>query len=100
MSAILNNPIRKTLTASAGSASETFNSIGLCHQILVEPNTSTTQYDFSLTDSGSTVVFSQTSEVGKLNELITLPLSGGYTLSIDNATVDEDFSVLIVVRNS
>ena len=97
---ILNNRIIKTLTASSGSASDTFTSHGLCHQILVKPATSTTQYDVSLTDVGSVVVFKRTSEVGTMNELITLPLAGAYTVSIDNATVNEDHTVLIVVRNS
>ena len=97
---ILNNRISKTLTASSGSASDTFNAQGLCQQILVKPATSSTQYDISLTDSGSVVVFKRTSEVGILNELITLPLVGNYTVAIDNATADEDHEVLIVVRNS
>jgi len=97
---ILNNPIRKTLTASSGSASDTFTTHGLCHQILVEPTTSSTQYDLSITDSGSTKVFEQTGEEGTVNELVILPLSGAYTITLANATVDEDFTVLIVVRNS
>lgn len=100
MSSILNNRILKTLTASSGSASDTFTSHGLCHQILVKPDTASTQYDFSLTDSNSLVVFKRTSEVGTLNEFITLPLTGAYTVAIDNATVDEAHTVLILVRNS
>ena len=97
---MLNNPIHKTLTPASGSASTTFNTHGLCHQILVKPTTASTQYDLSLTDSSSLVVFKRTSKVGTLNELITLPLSGNYTVAIDNATVDEDHKILIVVRNS
>ncbi|KKK63210.1 hypothetical protein LCGC14_2996590 [marine sediment metagenome] len=97
---ILNNPIRKTLTPDTGSASDTFTTHGLCHQILVKPTTASTQYDISLTDSGSVVVFKRTSEVGTMNEFITLPLVGAYTVAINNATVDEDHTVLIVVRNS
>jgi len=97
---ILNNPIRRTLTASSGSASDTFSATGICHQILVKPTTSTTQYDVSLTDSNSVVVFKRTSEVGTMNELVTLPLVGAYTVAIDNATVDEDHTVLIIVRNA
>lgn len=100
MSTILNNPIRKTLTASSGSASDTFKTQGLCHQILVKPATASTQYDISLTNSGSVVVFKRTSEVGTMNELITLPLAGAYTVAIDNATNDEDHTVLMVIRNS
>jgi len=97
---ILINPIRRTLTPATGSASDTFGTQGLCYQILVNPTTSTTQYDVSLTDPGSVVVFKRTSEVGTLNELISLPMSGAYTVAIDNATVDEDHTVLIMVRNS
>jgi len=97
---ILGNPIRKTLTASSGSASDTFSTHGLCHQILVKPATSSTQYDFSITDVGDVVVFESTSEVGTMNELITLPLFGAFTIAIANATVDEDHTVLMVIRNS
>jgi len=97
---ILNNPIRKTLTASSGSASDTFTTQGICLQILVKPATSSTTYDFSLTDPGSVVVYKRTSETGTLNDLITLPLAGIYTAAIANATVDEAHTVLMVVRNS
>lgn len=97
---ILNNPIRKSLTPDGGSVSDTFSATGLCHQILVKPATASTQYDISLTDSASVVVFKRTSEVGTMNELITLPLAGAYTFAIDNATVDEAHTVLMVVRNS
>jgi hypothetical protein len=97
---ILNNHIRKTLTASSGSASDTFTASGTCQQILVNPTTSTTQYDVTMTDSGSIDIFSRTSEESTMNEFVTLPVSGTYTFAIDNATVDEAFDVLIVVRNS
>lgn len=97
---ILNNPIRKTLTADSGSASDTFTSHGVCLQILVKPDTSSTQYDISLTDPGSVVVFKRTSMVGTTNEFISLPMAGAYTVAIDNATVDEDHTVLLMVRNS
>jgi len=98
--AILNNPITKTLTASTGSASDTFSTQGLCRQILVKPDTATTQYDVSLINSSSIVVFKRESEIGTLNELITLPMHGAYTVAIDNATVDEDHAILIIVQNS
>jgi hypothetical protein len=98
--AILNNPIRRTLTASSGSDSDTFTSNGLLHQIYFKPATSTTQYDVTLTDGGSVDVFKRTSEVGTLNEFVTLPVQGAYTLSLANATVDEAFTVLLMVRNS
>jgi uncharacterized protein YfaP (DUF2135 family) len=97
---ILNNQIRRTLTASGGSDSDTFSATGICQQIYVKPATSSTQYDVTLTDSGSTDVYSRTSEESTMNEFVTLPVAGAYTISIANATVDEAFEVLIVVRNS
>ncbi len=65
---ILNTPVRKTLTASSGSASSTFDTQGLCQQVVVKPTTASTQYDVSITDSGSLVIFKRTSEVGTMNE--------------------------------
>jgi hypothetical protein len=97
---ILNNQIRRILTTSSGSASDTFTAQGTCQQVFVKPATSTTQYDVTLTDSDSLVVFERTSEVGTLNDFITLPVSGAYTISIANATVDESHKVLVAVRNS
>lgn len=97
---ILNNRVKRTLTTSSGSDSDTFTAQGICHQILVKPATSSTQYDVSLTDTNSIVVFNNTDEVGTMNEFIALPVSGAYTISVDNATADEAFTVLIVIRNS
>jgi hypothetical protein len=98
--AILINPVRKTLTASSGAASDTFSAIGTCQQIVVTPTTSTTGYDFSITDADSVVVFQMTDEVGTMNEDVDLPLAGTYTIALANATVDEAHKVLIKVRNS
>ena len=97
---ILNNAIKRTLTASSGSASETFTTQGICYQIIVKPETASTQYDIQLIDFNSLVVYKRASEVGTLNDLTSLPLSGTYTVSIDNSTVDEDFIILVMVRNS
>ena len=100
MTAILNNPIRKTVTPSSGSVSETFSTHGLCHQILVKPSTASTQYDVSILNSDSVTVFKRSDEEATFNELMILPLSGNYTITIDNATVDEEFIILVIVRNS
>lgn len=96
---MLINPIRRTLTTSSGVASDTFGSMGICHQILVAPATSSTGYTVTLTDPGSVVVFKRTSEVGTLNDEVVLPLAGNYTIDLSSASADEDFTILISVRN-
>ena len=97
---ILFNQITQTVTTSTGTVSGSFTSNGICHQIIVKPTTSSTQYDFKITNSLNMDIYSVDSEVGKWNDLLTLPMVGIYTYTIDNATADEDFTVVLEVRNS
>ena len=70
----------------------------LCHNVIVDPTTSNTQYDFQIINPDSQVIFERTSETGTLSELTSLPLYGNYTLKILNATVDEPFAINLVSR--
>ena len=70
----------------------------LVQNVIVVPETSTTEYDFQIINPDGAVIYERTDEVGTLSELIQLPMLGAYTLKILNATVDEDFSFTLVAR--
>ena len=70
----------------------------LTHNVIVVPETQTTQYDFQIINPDGAIVFETTGITGTLSELTILPMLGNYTLKILNATVDEDFSFTLVAR--
>jgi len=71
---------------------------GLLQQVVVKPATLTTMYDFALINDKSDVVYNRTDMTGELNEEIVMPMHGVYTMRIQNATEDEVFTVLLLLR--
>uniref|UniRef100_A0A6M3L572 Uncharacterized protein n=1 Tax=viral metagenome TaxID=1070528 RepID=A0A6M3L572_9ZZZZ len=69
----------------------------LCQQIYVKATTSTTVFDVSIIDPDSITVRKFTNIVGVMNDITPFPMSGINTIEIDNATVDEPFTVLVCV---
>ena len=69
----------------------------LCQQIYVKATTSTTVFDVSIIDPDSVFVRKFTDITGTLNDLTPFPIAGINTVEIDNATVDEAFTVLVCV---
>jgi hypothetical protein len=96
---MLFNLIKISGSTSSGTLSGTFTSCGELQQIFIKPTTATTQYDFRITDADGLNIYHTTAEIGTLNDLLTLPLSGGYSWTIENATADEAFDGKIGVRN-
>ena len=89
-----------TAVAGAASTNITVNN-AICHQIFVSPATATTTYDVTLTDIYNNVVYTREDVRGELNDVDTGLLSyGNFTLSIQNASADEDFTYLLVFRES
>lgn len=90
-----------TVTASSGSAAQTIVAGGnICYDIFVKATTSTTTFDVSLTDIYDNVVYVRSDVTGELNEQLQKLTYGNWTLSIDNASVDEDFKILLLFRES
>ena len=84
-----------TVSGETGSAN-TGNIRGLVRQILVKPDTETTQYDISITNPAGIVVYRRTSETGTLSEPLSMPIRGIYTLAISGATKEEDFLTQLI----
>ena len=82
-----------TETTSGDWSKDTLTVRGILKQIFIKFDTSSTVFDLVITDTDNLVMLNRISETGTLNELIDLPLSGIYTISIENATNDEDFDL-------
>lgn len=99
---INNGSDTRTLTTVAGTASDTWinDKDRRLVQIIIKPTTSTTQYDFKITDKNSLDIFEETNWVGKYSNVdansIPQYVYGNFTLTISNATRNEDFTVLLV----
>lgn len=70
----------------------------LCQNIIVTPTTASTTYDVKIINPDNSVIYERTSETGTLSEVTAIPLLGTYTISILNATADENFIICLVSR--
>lgn len=93
----LNEDIRSTLTTSSGAASTTITNVKnkVIKNILIKPASSDTQYDFSITDKNSNVIYNDTGLVGTTSPDVDIYLYGNITIALANATADEAFTVIL-----
>jgi len=96
------HPEKYQLTAAAGTVSKTIFTGGgnVCYEVFVEAATSTTTFDVTLTDRYGFITFEREDNTGKLSEMLQKIAYGNWTLTIANASVDEAFNVLIVMRET
>lgn len=89
-----------TGTASSGSLSGNTNVTlkGILRTVIAKPATSSTTYDIKLTDNQSVDVYERLSETGTLSSEVALAITGIYTVTISNATVDEAFTIELMVQ--
>ena len=99
--------IYKTPTPTAGYWSYTLSSeFTLCtkermiHQMLIRSTTATTTFDFKVTDANGVLIRQFLSCTGVSNDVTPTPVTGDFTLTIENASVDEPFSVLVKIRDA
>lgn len=92
---------RASVTASSGSTSSTTLNVrgGLCRQIVIRANTSTTVFRANITDENSDVVVNYPYHEGEINDWdICIPMSGKYTVNITNSSPDDTFVVKVGVE--
>jgi len=104
----LTEPIKLTLTTSGGTISNTYSfesGTKRCRNLVhlfIKPTSSDTQYDIKITDKFDLDIFEETDLYGKYisTDPDNLPqyIYGNITLTISNATNDEDFDVLLIFR--
>jgi len=72
--------------------------MGVLRQIIVSPATSTTTYNLTITDDNSLDMFCESSITGSYAPEVALPVRGIYTITIDSATNDELFTIVLGVE--
>lgn len=87
-------------TTFSGEWSGTTDAIsgGLCRQVYIKPATAGTVFSAKLVDNQNFEVRTWSDRV-LVNDLTPFFVSGKYTLSIEEATADEVFSVLLCVND-
>lgn len=85
-------------TVSGSLSLNTINVEGILMNVIVVPNSDTTDYDISITNSFDANIYERTSETGSMSEETYLPVTGVYTVDIENATADESFLILLIVQ--
>jgi hypothetical protein len=83
-------------TASSTASGNTKYLRGLCHHVIVQPDTETTTYDIKIVNPNGVCIYERLSEVGTLSDLETIPVLGIYTITISNSTADEAFIIQLV----
>jgi hypothetical protein len=71
---------------------------GILEQVLVKSTSDNTMFDFSLISDQNDIVYRRTDVTCLLNEENNVPFHGIYTMVIANATKDEEFTILLSVR--
>ena len=84
---------KETITASAGTANATLLiQGGILNQVIISPTTNTTTYDVEITNQRGVINYSLNDVSGDLLDSdIGIAMSQNATLTISNASVDEDF---------
>ena len=93
------HPETLTITASSGTiAANTQHLLGICYNILVKPATETTTYDIKITNNKGIDIFEILSETGTMSNSVSLPVHSIYTVTLSNATVDEEFIIQLIIQ--
>ncbi len=84
---------KETITASGGTANDTLLiQHGLMNQVIISPATGTTTYDVAITNQRGVVVYDLDDITGDLLDSdVGIAMSQNATLTISNASVDENF---------
>lgn len=71
---------------------------GVCRQVLVKANTSTTTFFANLADENFLTVMDYGIQTGEFNDVTAFPMAGKYTFSITNASPDDTFKIYFAVE--
>lgn len=96
---IIHEEVLKLTTVSGEISGNTSRQIyGLLKEVIVKPATVTTTYDIKITNGNSLIMFRRTSQTGEIGEQINLPIRGRSTVTIENASKDELFTIQLSVE--
>jgi len=102
MNGVLFSDHIETITTSSGTASASFVlTHGILTKLVVMPTSSDTVYDIVITERNNVQYFIEQDIKGEYSETdMGEPIYGNITITIENASADEDFVILFAVRNS
>ena len=90
------------MTGTTSSGALSTNTVaaltGIAREIIISPATSSTQYNLTITNDNSLDMFISESITGDFIEEVALPMRGVYTVTVDQATRDEEFNMAIVLE--
>ena len=91
------------ISQTAASGAWSFNTqklvSSLIRQIIVKAATSTTTFDFTITDNNNNIVYTtDTKATGTLRVELTIPISGICTFAVANSSVDEAFTGKVSIQ--
>jgi len=90
------------MTGTTSSGALSTNTVaaltGIAREIIISPATSSTTYNLTITNDNSLDMFISESITGDFIEEVALPMRGVYTVTVDQATKDEEFNMAIVLE--
>jgi len=91
--------VEKTVLPVLGTVAVNTERIrGIATLFYAKAVTSTTTFDLKITDNKSRIVRYYREETGTLRDIVHLPVDGIYTLTIENASVNEAIDIYIRVE--
>jgi hypothetical protein len=88
----------KNTTALGAFSMNTGFLIGELGNVIVKPTIETTVYDIKIVNNIGATVYERTGEEGTLSELLEMPLHGIYGVYVSNATRNEDFQIMLMIK--
>lgn len=87
----------RSIAAGVSSWNSASDLRGVINQIAINPSSSSTTYDFKMTDDSNTVVYHKEGLKGDYTDESKIGVYGTYTLGIENASVsNKSFTVTII----
>ncbi len=98
MSLLFNRKYYELMASGSNILQNTEVVRGFIRHIIVQSTTSTTLFDFSVSDGSSLELYERESIEGELNETVTIPVSSSLVLRVGNATADEVFKIYLAIQ--
>ena len=71
---------------------------GLCRQIYANPATASTSYSITIRDDAGDTVYAATGQTGRLDQKVTFPVRGVYTIAFTSVSADEVITAFLGVQ--
>lgn len=100
MSIILPYPISGTIASGSLSATTISFVSSLLRMVAIKTTSAGIVYTITIIDADAFEIYKRTDEVGSMSEEVALPMRGVYTVTITNASIDEDIDIKLVIEET